>query len=385
MGPTDKRAPRVLHLITWLQPGGIEKWLLSMLKTIPRDEYELDFCCKGSDVGELAPVARDHGSKVLLNPLRPTHVGYAKRLRRILDDGDYDIVHNHMANYSGIGTWAARKESVPVIASFHNTEFPPETWTRAAGLRQARDLYSNASMGYAVRRSDYVTGCSRATLEAVLDNEPRSTDRVLYYGVDLPEIRKDAAATVREEIGVDNGARLVLHVGRIIEQKNHEGLLRIFARIAGEVEDAYLLLVGDGPLRARVEEQVRKLGLEERVKLLGLRKDVPRLMMASDVLLFPSLHEGFGLVATEANAAGLPVVGTAIPGLTEAVEDGVTGVLHDVKDEAGMAQSTLRLLNDIDEAQKMGAAGRERVQREFTLQQSAERLTALYDECLSNR
>ena len=324
------------------------------------------------------------GSKVFLNPLRPTHVGYARRLKRILRDNNYDIVHNHMANYSGIGTWVGKRAGTPVITSFHNTAFPPETWTRAPLLRQARGAYSKLSMGYAVRRSDYVTGCSRATLQTVVPDDLRPTDRVLYYGVEVPPLETDTSS-LRQSLGLDRDAKVVLHVGRLIEQKNHSALLRVFKQVTQSVENVHLLLVGDGPLREDIEQQINSLGLSPSVTLLGIRSDVPTLMQASDLLIFPSLHEGFGLVATEANAAGIPVVGSSIPGLTEAVEDGVTGFLHDLADEDAMAVSVTKLLGDPELAAKMGRAGRERVQREFTTSISARRLSDLYDECLSNR
>ena len=376
---------KVLHLITWMVPGGIEKWLLSMLAEMPRESCAMDIACKGASVGPLADVARESGARVLHCPLRPSHVGFGRELRSILREGKYNIVHNHLANYSGYATWIARRENVPTIASFHNTAFPPETWTRAPGLRQLRDVYSRRSMSYALRNSQFVTGCSEAVLESMAAYAPRAANwRVLAYGVELPQIADESARrALRQELGWPDDALVVLHVGRFIEQKNHAGLLRIFARVAGEVPSARLLLVGEGPLTSEVENQIVALGLQEKARCIGVRNDVPHLMSCSDLFLFPSLHEGFGLVAIEANGAALPVVGSRIPGLGEAVEDGETAFLHSPHDEDAMATSTLSLLQNATLRRQIGQAGRDRACRQFTRAASAENLLRLYRECVA--
>jgi len=105
-------------------------------------------------------------------------------------------------------------------------------------------------------------------------------------------------------------------------------------------------------------------------------------MSLCDVFLFPSLHEGFGLVAIEASAAGLPVVGSKIVGLLEAVLDGKTGILHDVNDLEGMAQSVVLLLKDPAYAKGLASAGRERVIQNFSIPISAKNLLEMYQEVL---
>jgi glycosyltransferase involved in cell wall biosynthesis len=376
---------KVLHLITWLVPGGIEKWLLSMLQEIPRSECAMDIACKGASVGPLAGVAREAGAGVLHCPLTPEHTKFARRLKAILREGKYDIVHNHLANYSGFATWIAKGQSTPSIASYHNTEFPPETWTRRPGLRQLRDLYSQRSMGYALRNSQFVTGCSEAVLESLTAYAPRKENwRILPYGIEIPPpASADARRGLRAEFGWPPDAPVILHVGRFIEQKNHSGLLEIFARILKEIPAARLLLVGEGPLQDEVKNEITARGLENKAVCAGVRSDVPQLMSNSDLFLFPSLHEGFGLVAIEANGAGLPVVAARIPGVTEAVQNNETAFLHPLPGVTEMAQSSVELLRNADLRKKMGEAGRARVQRKFTRAASAENLLQLYRDCLT--
>src|SRR5215467_6491061 len=180
----QQKQMRVLHLITWLEPGGIEQWLLMMLQQIPRGSCAIDFCCKGSQVGSLAEKAREYGAEVFHCPLTPGHVGFVRRLTALIQDGRYDIVHNHLESYSGLVVWIARRLRVPVVTSFHNVQFAPQTWTRRFGIRQVRAVYSALSVKYALKKSQYITGCSRAVLAKLApDYESRDNYRVLYYGV----------------------------------------------------------------------------------------------------------------------------------------------------------------------------------------------------------
>lgn len=124
-----------------------------------------------------------------------------------------------------------------------------------------------------------------------------------------PEIRRE----YREQLGLGE-KKTFIHVGRFHPAKNHTFLLNLFAEIHKQDSNTVLLLAGDGELRSAIESQIAELNLQNDVLLLGSRSDVPKLLMAADCFLFPSVWEGFGMVAVEAQAAGLPVIcNTTIP------------------------------------------------------------------------
>jgi glycosyltransferase EpsF len=374
---------RVLHLIHSFNRGGIEKWLLSLLNQISRSQCEMDFCCKGEDIGSLAVVAQRHGAWVFHCPLSFAHLGFIHTLKSLLKEGNYDVLHNHLEVYSGLPVWIAHQLQIPVITSFHNTHFMPQTnVTRQFFIRQMRSLYGKVSIEYALRYSDVVTGCSQAVIDRL---DPKTTklqnrSKVLYYGVNIPQVSTEKERTeFRQLLGCSSEAPLILHVGRFIEQKNHLGVLSIFQLVLKEIPTAKLLLVGEGPLQPLIEHTIYQRQLSKSVYLLGLRDDVPFLMSQCDVFLFPSLYEGFGLAAIEANASNLTVVGTKIPGLIEAIVDGHTGLLHDVRDIEGMAQSTVKIIRDRDYGQQLARNGRTRAIYNFSIQSSATKLLEIYN------
>lgn len=357
-----------------------------MLGQLPGEQCRIDFCCKGMEKGPLCTVAEDHGAVVHLCTLRPTQIGFLRKLEHILRSGSYDIVHSHFDVYSGLPVWVSRKLHIPVVASYHGTAFPPvAAFMRLPGVRHLRAAYGVFSIRYAVKHARFVTGSSHAILETLKRYNPiaESKFRVLYLGVDLPRLSTPSErADFRQSFGWPPHSPVILHVGRIDEGKNHQGLLRVYRLVRKRIPEVRLLLVGEGSLKTQINKQIEDLGLDGSVKMLGLRDDVPFLMTQSDLFIFPSLYEGFGLVALEANAAALPVVGSRIPGITEAVEDGSTALLHEVDDLEGMAESAVRILTDPELCKTLGFQGRARAGRHFSRQASAQGLLALYNECL---
>lgn len=379
---------KVLHIITHLGPGGIERWLLSMLEQVPRTECAMDVCCKGSSVGPYAPLARKLGADVFHFRLGVTQVGFVKSLRRLVSTGRYDIVHNHLQAYSGIPAFACRNLGIPVITSFHCTSFPADSWLDRSGLRQLRDVYANVSVKYALRHSTVLTGCSEGVVASIRNSYGNGNGngvawRVLYYGTELPRVpSEEERGDLRRSFDWPERTPLMVHVGRFAEQKNHTGLIKIFELVRRRVPDAKLLLIGGGPLRPSVEDMVGKSGLRDAVKFLGFREDVPEVLSRCSLFLFPSRFEGLPVATLEAGAAGLPMVASRVPGVTEAIEHGVTGFLFDVEDVAGMAGAAVRLLSDEALARQIGAAARRRVTERFSKRVSADSLLGLYHECI---
>lgn len=378
------RPKRVLHLLTWLNRGGAEMWLMHMLRAVPREAWAMDVCCKGSNCGVMAADAQLLGAEVLHCPL-PFYIGgFIKRLTGILREGKYDVLHTHLGVHSALAVKAARRAGVPVVSTFHNTAYPPQTaLTMLPVARQVRALYGERSIRYTLTHSNLVTAVSHGVAESIARQSTASSERprVSYLGV--PEVRSlnaEEASILKGSLQIGPEDRVILHVGRFLAAKNHCGVVEIFRAVQRHVSNAVLLLAGDGPLRPEIEKMARATGIGAAIKFLGVRDDVAALMQISDVLLMPSQHEGLPLVVMEAGAAGLPIVASNIPGIAEGVVAGESALLHDVTDLEGMAKSVVLLLESRDRRRALATAARAHYERHFSVEAAAHRLAQLYEE-----
>lgn len=215
---------------------------------------------------------------------------------------------------------------------------------------------------------------SRATRETLLSSAPWLRPvavTVIHNGIDPEPFARAEPAP----LPVPPGAVVIGFVGRFDDRKGILDLARAWPVVAAALPDAHLVMVGKGP-----EEDAARTLLADapRVHWLGFRSDVPPVLSAMDVLAVPSHWEGFGLVAAEALAAGVPVVAANASSLPEIVRDGREGLLVPPKDSPALAAALIRLGGDAEARRAMGAAGRARVAAEFSLDRMIDR----YEELL---
>lgn len=383
------RSLRILHLVHDLGFGGIENWVLAALRHMNHDRFVMDVCHKGPSEGAMAPQAREAGAQLLHCPLGPSVMPFILKLKGILQSGQYSLLHVHTHAHSGPAVYAAQQAGVPVVTTFHNTERAPQTkFTRLPGIRTAREIYVRRSIRYALSNSTVSNGVSAGVVEAASRAAGVPTDRceLFYLGCVRPDpVSPARLEEYREELNLSEDSRVVVHVGSFRPYKNHAGLLQTFRKVVDQMPDAILLLIGDGPLRQQIQDQIEHHELHRNVILLGRRQDATALMQVSDLFFLPSLNEGLSIAMMEASAVGLPIVASNIPGNREATDDGDSARLHDVDDIGGMAESLVELLRDATQRRLLGERARAIYERTFSIEASIERLATLYDRVLSNR
>ena len=185
-------------------------------------------------------------------------------------------------------------------------------------------------------------------------------------------------AAVRERVGIPGDARVLIVVAKLMKQKGHEFLLRALPSLFERFPDLHVLLVGDGPLRSRLTDDIAQLPGAARVHLAGNRRDVGDLLAASDLFVLPSLWEGLPMALLEAMATGLPAVVTDVSGSGQVVVDGESGLVVPPGDVERLCAAIGPMLDDPDRAKRMGIAGRRRVDRFFSARVQAARHAALY-------
>jgi glycosyltransferase involved in cell wall biosynthesis len=207
----------------------------------------------------------------------------------------------------------------------------------------------------------------------------------IYYGLDTsirPLDRAAARTELLKTLGLTDDAVLAGIVCRLIEQKGVHYGIEAFRRLADEFPTAHLIIAGEGALRPALEAQTLASELAGRVHFLGWQADVPRLMAALDMLIAPSLWEGFGLVMLEAMAQQTPVIASAVSAIPEVVRDGETGLLVPPRDVEALAGALKQFLADKPLRQHMGLLGRDRLETHFSAARMIDEHAALYQRLL---
>ena len=296
-------AVKVLHGLGTMNPGGVETWLLNVLRHIDRKQFQLDFCTFGPRAGLHAEEVERLGGKILRCPKGPNLASFRRRFRTILREGNYDVVHSHVHLFSGALLRWAKAEGVPVrIAHSHNTH-------DGRANTPVRHFYRRAMRSWINRYATHGLAASKPAASELFGEKWQSDGRfrVLYYGIDLEPFQEPVSREeIRAELGIPLAAAVVGHVGRFDPQKNHRFILEMARDILRKRPDVHFVLVGDGPLRREMEAKASAEGIADKMHFVGSRTDVPRLMRGGmDVFVFPSLWEGLPIALIEAQAAGL--------------------------------------------------------------------------------
>jgi glycosyltransferase involved in cell wall biosynthesis len=285
------------------------------------------------------------------------------------------VVQTFLTYGDMIGRTIARLANVPVVVSSIRARNLDKRWWQFLSDR------------ITIRWVDRVVFNSRQVIPFALANEGVGPEQVVYIpnGVHVGDLRDEPNATPRTRSGLSlpPTARVVGTVGRLDPQKGHRFLLAAFSRVLSNAPDAVLLVIGDGPLRGKLQAEAKELGLSDRVRFLGQRGDVPALLSCMDVYVQASLWEGMPNAVMEAMAAARPVVATAVDGAKELITDGETGWLVEPSDATAMAERIAHALEDVKEAESVGAAAARRMARDFTVQQMVLAYDKLYRELLA--
>lgn len=373
---------KVCHIFKISGVSGSENHLLTLVSHLNRSRYRLTFCLlveRGLDLSAYVAALEAAGVEVVCFPIRADlDLLLLWQLVRFLRAQRPDIVHTHLIHGDLYGTLAARLAGVPyVISTKHNDDV----------FRQ-RGFYAWLDRT-AARYQDRIITISHHLKRFHVEVEGLPADKIvtIHYGLVQEAFLKGVGEgmDVRAELDIPTDAPLAGVVGRLTEQKGHTYLLDAFAAVVRELPSARLLVVGDGELHLALERQAARLRLDDSVTFTGHRADVPRIMMALDVLVVPSLWEGFGLVLLEAMAAGKPIVASCVSAIPEIVADGETGLLVPPGDPRSLAQALLQMLRAPELGRRMGRKGRAQLAREFGVEKMVRATERIYDTWFDNK
>jgi L-malate glycosyltransferase len=296
----------------------------------------------------------------------------AARMIELAHAEPLDVLHAHYAVPHAVSAYLAQRalgqHAPKLLTTLHGTD------VTVLGADPAfRDL-----VRLVVAASDGVTVPSRYLAEAALTNLGLDRQRV----IDVIPNFVDAGRFAPAPPTAGRTPRVLTHVSSFRPLKRVDDVVRVFAGLRGEVP-ARLDLVGDGPERARVEDLARTLGLDGEVRFLGERAELAPLLQQSDVFLFPSQSESFGLAALEAMACGVPVVASDVGGIGEVVRHGEAGFLAPMGDVAAMTRHVRALLTDDDLHARMARRARELAETRFAPAPAVDAYEAVYRRVLA--
>ena len=373
---------RVVHIIKVIRIAGAEQHLITLLGGLrlqhvdarmillvephnPMDNYITALSAQNVPV---QPMVIRHHADVTLLP----------RLRQALEALAPDIVHTHLIHADLYGTLAARWIGVPVISSRHNDD--AFRYRRPVKMVN-RMLWKMTTAGIAI--SDAIAQFSIMVEGA----RPEQMHRI-HYGLEpsiRPLDRTEAKKKLTIELKLPVDVQLIGMVCRLVEQKGVGYGLEAFIQLAKSFPTAQLLMAGEGLLRPELEARVSEAGMGNRVHFLGWRSDASALMAGLDILLAPSLWEGFGLVMLEAMAQQTPIVASRVSAIPEVVSDRETGLLVEPRDVNGLKDALSELLKDAALRQHMGMMGRDRLETAFSATRMVKETITLYDTIMAGR
>ena len=294
---------RVLCILSCMNAGGAETFLMKIYRQLDRTKYQMDFCVNIFEEGFYDEEITQMGGRIFRIPAKSDNLKeFKKQLSAIIKSEQYETVLRITSNTMGfLDLKIAKKAGAKICAARSSNSNDPAGIKARIAHRLGRILYgkyvdvkiapSDLAAIYTFGKKNYLQG----------------KVNILHNGLKLFEYAFNPAnrTAIRNEFGISEETSVIGHIGRFQQQKNHEFLIDVFYEYLKSNDNSILMLVGVGDLENQIREKVKELNIENNVIFTGLRQDVPALLSAFDTFVFPSIYEGMPNTVIEAQASGL--------------------------------------------------------------------------------
>lgn len=375
------RPIRVLHVVSTFEVKTDTKWLLTLLRR--RDTHRCIpsiACLYGggpmqANFESIGVPATNWEAPGELD-LRAIHRAY-REIRR----GQFDVVHTHLLRADLYAGLAGKLAGHPAVVS---------TAYAIGEYRRDKKRLLDGMLDQLIRlMPDHVLAVSKAVRDDCIRRLrcPKDSVSVIHTGIEPADYvpTEELRRQTRQQWGLQPSTPLIVTVARLSYEKGISVLIEAMGRLVQRHPEVVAAVVGDGPLKAELSEQVRQAGLDGRVRLVGFRSDIAAVLAGADIFCLPSYMEGLPNVLLEASSAGLPVVATHVGGVGEVIQDGQTGLLVPSKRPDLLAEGLDRLLSDRPMAQRLAQAGRRRIEQHFSAEVVARKYQGLYETLVARK
>jgi len=366
---------KILLLANHFNTGGISTYLLTLIKGYVARGHKVFVATAGGDcVAEAEALGARHvpvpGLKVKC-AFHPGLFSCATALSTLVKDGAIDILHPQTRVTQSVAAFAGMLSGRPYVSTCHGF-FRPHIFRILFPLWGRKAIAISGPVVRHLTKDLWV-----------------SSSRVVFVpnGIDSGKFLPATAQQhhiLRERFGMGSSP-LVGMISRLSDVKGHAYLIQAMNELVHGMPGVKCLIVGEGPMEQELKEQVVHLRLEASVKFVKAKERPSEILPMFDVFVMPSLQEGLGLCAMEAQACGVPVVASRVGGLVEAVKDGETGILVPPRDHLALADAIMKVLADRNLASRFGLAGREWIIKNFAVDQMVDGTLSVYEDALKER
>ena len=307
----------------------------------------------------------------------PYDIALASKMAEVIKRENLDLLHVHYAIPHAVCAILAKQMSrkdVKIVTTLHGTDITVLGY----------DASLSDAIRFGIEESDIVTAVSNSLIEETYDLiKPNKPINAIYNFIDERVYHKVSSDHLREEYGILPNEKIIIHVSNFRSVKRVPDVVKSFAKIVAKIP-AKLLLVGDGPEISIVNRLVEELHIRNHVLFLGKQDNLEELYSISDLMLLLSEKESFGLVALEAMACGVPVIGTNVGGIPEVISDGKTGYICELGDIDTVVDKALHLLSDEKLHQQFSQESIQTVQEHFHGEKIVKQYEDIYYQLLNS-
>lgn len=290
---------RILQVYPVMNNAGTEMVIMNLYRNIDRNKIQFDFLVQ--EKGALDDEIILMGGRIHYIQNKSTKEYYRKVNRFLEDNKEYKVIHIHTHAEMPIILKAAKKQGIKCrIAHSHNSRQDLNKFLKCIKAIKSIPIRLNSTHFFA---------CSREAGKWLFPFNEKDV-QIIKNGINLEKFKFNIGhrVDIRKELGIGLSEKVICHVGRFSKEKNHEFLIDVCNKIIKKDRKIKVILVGTGPLINTINQKITSLNLKNNVIMLGNRNDVFKIMSAADLFLFPSLHEGLGIVMIEAQTNGLPCI-----------------------------------------------------------------------------